>query len=665
MDVQSFDTETFLISPGCGAPPMVTYQWKVNRDKAEIIHGKDSATYRIVRDFLEDRHIYINGHNVAFDMAVLCAYNPELIPLVFQAYASDRVTCTKVREVLRDIACGEFEGRYPGSTGEEEDRVGRKWGYSLAETLERNTGATLDKSDPWRLRYGTLWDVPIEAFPPDALSYALLDAEAQADTFFAQGLRINPSYLDDQHRQSRAAFWIRLMELWGIRTHAPSVEHFHKLTLEEYHKDKDLLIKNLLVRPDVKGSRDTKRAAERMVSVLKELGEDLILTDTGEDVRKETEKQEGRKVSPWEIWNTHKQYVSLSEDAILSTGDDLLKSYQQYGSLKTTISRVERLYKGTEIPLQASFSSLVATGRTSCRMGDVEEGVSPPSWGFQLQNIPRKVGLRECFIARDDKLLCSVDYNGMELRSWAQVCLWSVGHSRLAQVLNAGLDPHTELGASLAQISKEEAYRLVRAGDQKFKDDFRQTAKIGNFGFQGGMGPAALRTQARKEYRVIISLEAAKHLRSKWREEWPESFDYFDWINAQGDNLASVSHFRSNRVRGFIPYTVRCNTFFQGLAADAAKDAGWQIAWECYVDTTSPLYGCRIVAFIHDEFILEVPAHPERAHLAAHRLRDIMVSVAQRWIPDVEITAEPALMKHWTKGVKTKYVDGLLVRGDL
>lgn len=665
MDVFSFDTETFLISPGCGAPPMVTLQWRINKDREDIVHAKDPAAKRLAEWALT--HSLMNGHNVAFDAAVLCAYDPELIPLVFKAYAADRVTCTKIREILRDIAMGEFEGRYPGSTGEEEGRAGRKWGYSLGEVLERNTGATLDKTDPWRMRYGLLYHTPIQDFPPEARSYALLDAQAQGDVFYAQEERIPKEVLVDQYRQSRAAFWIRLMELWGIRTHRPHVEAFHKLTLEQYQKDKDLLIQNLLVRRDSEGSRDTKRAADRMVSIMRELGEDLVLTDTGEDVRKETEKQEGRPVSPWEIWSTHGKYVSLSEDTILATADPLLKAYQEYGSLKTTLSRVERLYKGAEVPLQASFSSLVATGRTSCRMGDVEDGASPPSWGFQLQNIPRKEGLRECFMARPGKLLASVDYNGMELRSWAQVCLWSVGHSRMAQVLNAGLDPHTELGARVAGITKAEAYQLLKDGGPAaalFKNDHRQTAKIGNFGFQGGMGPATLRKQARTEYRVHLSLDACKKLRVDWKEEWPEAQDYFNWINSMGDDLATIVHFRSGRVRGHIPYTVRCNSFFQGLAADAAKAAGWQIAWECYVDTSSPLFGCRIVAFIHDEFILEVPDHPELAHLAAHRLRDIMVQVAQEWIPDVEITAEPALMLYWTKGVKTKYVNGLLVRGD-
>jgi len=670
MDINSFDTETFLISPGCGAPPMVTHQWRINKDRADIIHARDPATRRITQELLE--RTFLNGHNLAFDMAVLCAYDPDFIPLVFRAYNENRAVCTAIRERLRDIAVGEFEGRIPGQSDEEEPTK-RKWGYSLAEVALRNSDGAiiLDKTDPWRLRYGTLYHTPLSEFPPEALNYALLDAETQGEVFHLQSHRIDPSFLEDQYRQSRAAFWIQLMQLWGIRTDPVAVAKFHQATLAEYEKDKQILIDNLLVRArSIKGkkagSRDTKLAMEHMVSVMRNLQEDLILTETGEELRAEREKVLGRPVTPWEIWETEKKYVNLSEDAVLATADPLLLSYQQYGSLQTTLSRAERLYKGTELPLQAQHQTIVATGRTSCRMGEVEPGVSPPSWGFQLQNIPTKPGLRECFIPRPGRLFCSVDYDGMELRAWAQVCLWSVGFSRLAEVLNAGQDPHTELGASVAGITKAQAYELMKLGDKIFKNEHRQTAKIGNFGFQGGMGPKAFRTQARKEYRVKLSLETCKTLRSLWLEEWPEGPAYFEWINSLcGNGLATIQHFLSHRIRGYIKYTVTCNSFFQGLAADAAKAAGWQLAYECYVDTSSPLYGCRIVAFIHDEFIIEVPDHPERAHLAAYRMRQIMVDVAQSWIPQVQITASPALSRKWTKGVKTVHdAHGLLVCGD-
>lgn len=278
-------------------------------------------------------------------------------------------------------------------------------------------------------------------------------------------------------------------------------------------------------------------------------------------------------------------------------------------------------------------------------------------------------------------LYSSVDYNGMELCSWAQVCLWTVGHSRLAEVINNGLDPHTELGARIAGIAKDVAYALKKAGDEKFTEEARQPAKIADFGFPGGMGAATLKTQARKEYKVHRTLAFWEAVRESWRIEWPEGPEYHRWVdtqlrdtggkeeNGRAKRRGSFTQFLSGRVRGNCSFTQGANTLFQGLAADAWSAAGWELAKECYLGVMpngkpSPLYGCRTVIPLHDEYLIEVPSDPERAHLAAHRQRDVMVEVAQRWHPQVRITAEPCLMHRWSKKAKTIYKDGLLVPGD-
>lgn len=260
-------------------------------------------------------------------------------------------------------------------------------------------------------------------------------------------------------------------------------------------------------------------------------------------------------------------------------------------------------------------------------------------------------------------LYAIVDYDSFELKAWAQVCLWTVGESRLASVLNFrsaefpnGRCPHTELGARLAHISTEAAYairkgKLEVANITDFDGTFRQTAKIGNFGLPGGMGPATLKVQARKEYRVKLSLGECETLRDAWREQWPEARAYFRWAEKQDEQITC---FRSGRIRGGLGYCQKCNTPFQGLAADAAKDAGWRVTKECYTVRSSPLYGCRVPIFAHDELVVEVP-EDERRHAAAFRLRDIMVQTAQEWMPDVTITAEPALARRYSKEAKAYY----------
>src|SRR5206468_3423384 len=77
----------------------------------------------------------------------------------------------------------------------------------------------------------------------------------------------------------------------------------------------------------------------------------------------------------------------------------------------------------------------------------------------------------------------------------------------------------------------------------------------------------------------------------------------------------------------------------------------------CYLDPTSPLYGCRPVIFLHDEIIMEIPFsfEPARASAAAKRLQQIMVERMQAWLPDVPAKASPVMMKRWYKGAKPVY----------
>ncbi len=101
------------------------------------------------------------------------------------------------------------------------------------------------------------------------------------------------------------------------------------------------------------------------------------------------------------------------------------------------------------------------------------------------------------------------------------------------------------------------------------------------------------------------------------------------------------------------------NTLFQGLAADGAKNALFRVAHECYVDQGTALFGTRPVVFVHDEIIAEVPA--DIAHEASERLAVVMCQAMAEYVPDVPITAKPALMERWLKAAEPVYANGRLV----
>src|SRR5262249_3121087 len=94
------------------------------------------------------------------------------------------------------------------------------------------------------------------------------------------------------------------------------------------------------------------------------------------------------------------------------------------------------------------------------------------------------------------------------------------------------------------------------------------------------------------------------------------------------------------------------NTMFQGLAADGAKEALWQVARRCYERRYrgNALHGSRPILFLHDELILEVPE--DRAPEAADELARVMVESMRLWVRDVPIKAEPRLMDRWRKDAK-------------
>lgn len=625
----AFDTETALIRPGCLAPPLTCVSW------AEGPSGRVSLfDHREGPEVFEDNLFFSDkfvGHNVSYDLAVLCTEKPSLLPLVFAALEADRITDTRIRQKLIDIAQGQHKGYRDGATEQWVEHL-----YSLDALAQRHLDKKLDKHT-WRLRYGELRGVPIEQWEEGARHYAEEDALTTLQVWQHQEKWLH--LLADQYRQTRAAWWLHLISCWGIRTEEAAVQALELSVSRKLSAATALCRQHSLVREN--GSRDTKKARRLMLQACEALGIKPKRTKTYTELKRAdtlTEKQEAKFSDP--LFG-----VSLDEEACTTVKDPVLEAYSQVSSLKIIAdTHIPALYNGVRGPIQPSFDSLIATGRTSCK--GYSEGA--PTNGYQLQNVRRLPGIRECFVPRKGRLFLSADYDGLELRTFAQVCMWVVGWSRLGEALNSGKDPHSMLGASLLELSYEDMLQALKNKEPEAKDA-RQFSKVGNFGFQGGMGAESFRAHAREQFKIYKSHEECEHLHEMWKVQWAEQAEYFRWINSQCDPLADVKHFGSDRHRGSIRYTVACNTFFQGLAADATKHAGFAIAKECWAGEDSPLYGCRVVNYVHDEFILECPDSLPEARAAARRLVEVMCERAGEWLPDVPPTASPVLMTRWSK----------------
>jgi hypothetical protein len=637
MKVVAYDTETCLFRDGVRAPELVCITWARPGLRPDIVHANDAGALPLVESWLRSNHLLV-GHNVVYDNAVLCAKWPHLVHLFFAKYDRDEIVCTKLRQQLLDISTGTFQGFLKTFEKEVEDKKtgkmktvkGERWipyGYSLDDIWCRLTSERLDK-DTYRLRYGEFMGVPITQWPEGARGYALKDAACTLAIFQEQEGFVE--HIPDQYRQARAAWALHLTSLWGLRTHKAGVDALEEQTLEGLRQIEEGLKTAGLVRAD--GSRDTKAAQARMLRVCGW-----------------AEAGEGSKEKYVPVGDVHKPLrltdggaPSLDSDACEASGDSLLEEYAELTSLKNVLSKdIPVLRAGTVFPVHTSFG-LAASGRSTS--GDPN-----------VQNPRRLSGIRECFVPREGKVFAQADFSALELHTLAQVCMSLFGKSTLAEVLNAGLDPHTAFACDLLGISYEKGLALRKSGDETF-DNARQTAKVANFGFPGGLGAESFCLFARKNYGVHLTEEHARDLKAAWLERWPEMKDFFkhcgDLAGDEGDG--TLTQLFSGRIRGGCHYTALCNSWFQGLGADAAKEAFYLVSRACYAELESVLYGSRPVNFVHDEIIMEVDDDPS-AHDKAIELGRLMVLGANEFLPDVPSRVEPLLARCWSKKSKPIY----------
>jgi DNA polymerase I len=264
----------------------------------------------------------------------------------------------------------------------------------------------------------------------------------------------------------------------------------------------------------------------------------------------------------------------------------------------------------------------------------------------------------------------------------AQVCLWSVGFSELADAINSDKDPHCIIGANLIGSSYESFYKRYKDGDKVAKS-LRQAGKAGNFGFPGMMGAAKFVIAQKKagysvcewffadgkckEQKRLFEwrdepldmplcsrcVEQAGVIREGYLQQWKEVPRYWNWVMKEIQNNDEIVQFVSKRVRGSPHGPAAANTLFQGLAADGAKRALIQMTKEMYLDRDSALFGSRLLIFAHDETIIEIPE--EKMHDAAMRQAAVMVSKMRECVPDVKVSAVPALMRRWYKEAEAVY----------
>lgn len=670
-----FDFETYLIRSGRTAPKLVCMSELVRPAAApsynppELRHanfGREALFQRLFA-LLSDPTVLLSGANIGFDLAVAAAEFPVLLAMIFEKLEQNLVVCVEIAQRLVDIATNQLDGRYGA------DGTYIKHRYNLAALAQRYFGLSMDK-DTWRLQYGKLWNVPLEQWEPGAVDYSIGDsvvggavlqaiidplsfgASVQHDSalrvFANAPERVGAELtLPDVFRQTRAQFWIALMVARGFMVRLKNVEKLKQLLERELEFVRGRLREAGLV--DKNGKRDTKAAKARLEMVMKAQGLIPKMTPSGE--------------------------IALDSDVCEDSGDALLMEYASYTSIKGILSKDVLALEQAAVagmPIQSRFETVIHSGRMSSQGKAHKLGETFVTHTFQLHNvrkalgierlvkfdpdIDKKIGVRQCFVPRAGYALVSIDFSMFELHGWGQVSIYlGVPLVKLIDALNRGDDVHIRLGARLLNTSYEEAFARKKDKDVK---DARQASKPGNFGYPGGLGWAGFMGYAKSNYGMVIGPERAKEIKAAWTAEW-EPQAYFALINqltgGYGVNRGEAIHPISLRRRAWVSYTEAANGFFQGLAGDAKKEAGFRLSREMYTDQGSPLFGSYLLNDVHDEFLMEIPL--DRLHEGAHRAADVMVAAARRWMPDCPPRAEPAAMLEWAKDAEAVYENGKLV----
>lgn len=597
----AYDLETSLIKPGVLAPRLAcgSFAWD---EQAEVLDATN--TILRVREHLAAGDTFVT-QNGAYDFAVIMREAPDLAPAIFAAYSAGSVCDTKIREQLLDIHNGALKPR----------------GYSLKDIAKKYLDKDLDKAT-WRLGYGPLIGTPLNTWPHGAIAYAREDSVATLGVHAKQQLRAreidytdDPQHIVDERAQCRAAFALHLAGVWGARTDPATVAE----VLKEANRERSALVVILkqagVMRPD--GQRDLAAVRELV-----------------------------KQHYPGKVPTTGKGAINTTREVLEACQHPTLTALAEFSGWDKIVGTYGPvLQAGTSVPINPSWQVLAETGRTSCREPN-------------FQNLPREGKVRECFVPRPGYTYVSCDYAIAELCSLAQTTLDMFGHSAMAAALQAGKELHLDMAASILGISYDEAVR--RKKEPKVKDA-RQLAKAANFGLPGGLGPDKFVAFARASYGVQITRKQAEDLKKEWLKKYPEMVKYFRHISVlvgPAQN-GSVRLRKSGRIRGGVWFTNAANTYFQGLTADGAKAAMYEVSRECYSVPESPLYRSRVVFFVHDELILEVPDHLITG--AAKRLQAVMCEQMARYTPDIPVTAKPHAMKSWYKNAEATWQDGELL----
>ena len=448
--------------------------------------------------------------------------------------------------------------------------------YNLALVTKELFGEELNKDEEIRENYEQYRESSLEQIPDHFLAYGARDVLATFSVFHSLRSQISGTGSTTQlSHQIQIAGSIALNRIYknGIGFDLDKAANILDGINKELRLQRDILALYGWSR-GFKGSKD---AYERVV------GEHLSLP---------LPRTEDGSVS------------SKAEDLIPFRNHQFVDSYLKFIDLEKQSTFIRDL---NNEKIHPRYNVLVNTGRTSC---------SKPNF----QQLPREGEIRNCFVSSPGTTFIITDYAALELASLAQVTYSRYGHSKMRELINEGKDLHRYYASVLHEIPEEEVTKAQR-----------QEAKAANFGFPGGLGIETF-IKFSQGYGLDLSIDKAQEMKDAWFLAFPEVKEYLNEQEADESTWTLTGRKRANA-----SYCARKNTPFQGLAADGAKLALYNL----------DLQGFTLRGFVHDEIISEVDA--ASAEVLKNVQEKIMIESMNIVIPDVKIAVESQISNRYTK----------------
>ncbi|HIU76169.1 MAG TPA: bifunctional 3'-5' exonuclease/DNA polymerase [Candidatus Pelethocola excrementipullorum] len=243
-----------------------------------------------------------------------------------------------------------------------------------------------------------------------------------------------------------------------------------------------------------------------------------------------------------------------------------------------------------------------------------------------IQQIPRSLAYRKCFVAPEGRMLLIADYSQIELRVVAQI----TQDKRMLEAYRNGEDLHS-LTASF----------MLNKPVQEINKEERQYAKAVNFGLIYAMGSAGLCQYALQSYGVELSLEQAEKFRKLFFEAYPGVRRWHNQLNHQQSIRGQTISGRKFMFPQGYGLPMLSNTPVQGTAADILKKALGDLAYK--------LRGtdAYIIATVHDEILMECPG--KDADYYARMLKDTMENASNSILRSVPMEVEVSIGQSWSE----------------